>query len=1143
MNDFLKLKLKNKTISCVTALIFTALLFSACERNNLWKNPFSETENSIADVSMVSSESADSRITFYWDDPVGTVIQEIRITCTRILDSVIIDTAIACPGVENHTFSGLTNDTDYSINIVVINNFGDTSNGITFIITPRSVASANYFIYTANDLDAVRGSALPQYTNWDLSDTYNLMADLDLSAYNWVPLGDGITPFTGTFEGNGHTISNLTITNTANYNGLFGYVNNITGTGGNIHSLQVTGNVSGGYYTGGLAGYLINAAISECSFNGSVTGTFYVGGLAGDVNGGIITGSNTSGSVENTGDYTGGLIGQNGGPVDDCHATGRVTGGGNYVGGLVGQNSANITGCIYANTTYAITSTAGAGANYIGGLAGQHITGTISNSHATADIIITTGTNINYVGGFAGAASGTINDTGGACYSTGTITITAALDTADDYCIGGFIGYSTELTLTGAYSSVNIDVQYSVPSAGTYTACIGGLIGQASDTMTAETISASYSQGSVTASITGTAGTRRIYTGGLTGNNEGGNFSNCYYNGGTVDISASDAATVLTGGLVGYNPSGSIDSCHSSGTVIGDSAATTATGGLIGYNFSSITASYSTADVSGDTETGGLIGNNTVAITTACSASGVVTGTGTAVGGFAGRNSAALAGCSATGLVTGTSNIGGLIGSNTGAITGCWAEGQVNATNGSVGGLIGYNNAAVVSNSHAVGDVETTGVSISNIGGLIGRNVNSDINGGSYASGDVSGINAHSVGGLIGIHEGGTISGNSFSTGSVTGTSGTGGLIGQLSTGTVTGCYHSTGTTTGSTNAGGLVGSNSGTINGGSYSSAAVTGSSCTGGLVGSNSGNITGTAGTECYATGDVTGTGTSEYTGGLVGYNYGTIVFSYVNSNTISGYSSTGGFVGVNEGNITDSSVIITTILDGEGNTGGFAGYSLGTINHCGSSCDVNGTENVGGFIGENGDGSGAAGIIQYCDFNGNVTGTASNVGGFVGLNREGTITESFTGIGIVDAGNESAGGFVCRNMALGVIGNCYSRCDVYGNDYVGGFVGYTLTGSSITNCYSTGYVDQSGMNFGGFAANTLDPYLACFYDGNYSGYYANPGIFVAAATPATTVQMQTQGTFDPPWDFTNPTGIWIIDLTMTINNGYPYLRNNIP
>ena len=124
--------------------------------------------------------------------------------------------------------------------------------------------------------------------------TVKLMCDLDLGTYdNWTPIGDSnSTQFAGTFEGNGHTISNLKINNTDTSNwyiGLFGSV-----LGGSIKNLVVKGdikNVSTTQATGGVVGMMMNTNEAMCymenvGFEGSVESAgSNVGGIAGYVSG------------------------------------------------------------------------------------------------------------------------------------------------------------------------------------------------------------------------------------------------------------------------------------------------------------------------------------------------------------------------------------------------------------------------------------------------------------------------------------------------------------------------------------------------------------------------------------------------------------------------------------------------------------------------------------------------------------------------------------------------------------------------------------------------------------------------------------------------------------------------------------------
>jgi len=160
----------------------------------------------------------------------------------------------------------------------------------------------------------------------------------------WDPF-DG-TPFTGAFDGNGHTISHLTIIG-GSYVGLFGQLGSgnwacVSNVG--LHAIGVRGT---GHSVGGLAGSTYNASITACCSSGSVSGDYGVGGLVGDNIGTVIT-SYSSASV--TGDHeVGGLVGDNSydgrgwGSIFSSYSTGAVRGTGWSVGGLVGINCGDIT--------------------------------------------------------------------------------------------------------------------------------------------------------------------------------------------------------------------------------------------------------------------------------------------------------------------------------------------------------------------------------------------------------------------------------------------------------------------------------------------------------------------------------------------------------------------------------------------------------------------------------------------------------------------------------------------------------------------------------------------------------------------------------------------------------------------------------
>jgi len=142
--------------------------------------------------------------------------------------------------------------------------------------------------------------------------------------------GDGFifpgTPFTGVFDGNGHTVFNLKITGKS-YLGLFGQV----GPGGQVRDLGVEDvNITGSYYAiGGLVGDNLQGSITSSYSTGTVAGYTFVGGLVGYNEYGDISASFRTCSVcaSFSGNQNiGGLAGLNAGRITDSYSTGSVSG-------------------------------------------------------------------------------------------------------------------------------------------------------------------------------------------------------------------------------------------------------------------------------------------------------------------------------------------------------------------------------------------------------------------------------------------------------------------------------------------------------------------------------------------------------------------------------------------------------------------------------------------------------------------------------------------------------------------------------------------------------------------------------------------------------------------------------------------------
>ncbi len=261
-------------------------------------------------------------------------------------------------------------------------------------------------ITNAHQLQLIGMNSTTLAANYTLANNIN-MTELTLASGMWdvtkrfVPVSDLATPFSGTFDGLGHSITNFTINRpSTDYVGLFGYL----GSGSTIQNVGlVSGSVSGKANVGDLIGYSSGTVISSYA-TGNVSGTTdNAGGLVGYNAGGIFN-SYATGNVSTT-NNAGGLVGYNystgNATISNSYATGN-TSGTSAVGGLVGQNYIN--GSI--RNSYATGSVTGTGTGYIGGLVGENV-GSIINSYATGSV-----PGISLVGGLAGynSNSGTVTN-------------------------------------------------------------------------------------------------------------------------------------------------------------------------------------------------------------------------------------------------------------------------------------------------------------------------------------------------------------------------------------------------------------------------------------------------------------------------------------------------------------------------------------------------------------------------------------------------------------------------------------------------------------------------------------------------------------------------------------------------------------
>ena len=170
----------------------------------------------------------------------------------------------------------------------------------------------------------------------------------------WTPIGkytndNDKTPYTGTFDGQGHTIKGLYVNSASDkaYVGLFGCLE-----GAAVRNLTVDGYVQGSNVVGGIAGYASNAAIENCSNHCSVTGssTSKIGGIAGlNFYGAKIIDCYNVGTIRrnsNVFEFCGGIVWGNAGTVSNCYNVGTISGN-VYDGEIVGRNSGTVENCYY----------------------------------------------------------------------------------------------------------------------------------------------------------------------------------------------------------------------------------------------------------------------------------------------------------------------------------------------------------------------------------------------------------------------------------------------------------------------------------------------------------------------------------------------------------------------------------------------------------------------------------------------------------------------------------------------------------------------------------------------------------------------------------------------------------------------------
>ena len=331
-------------------------------------------------------------------------------------------------GTDDYLIAYPLDEGDNLFTIVVTAPDGKTQRTYTLMVTRDAMPKAIQISTAAELMDfaaKINDGIYPAASTADM--VVELTADIDMSGCDWVPIGVNSTTisqyFAGTFDGNDHTISNLSMSNDSacgNYLGLFGV------TMATIRDVHVSGVLevihpgTMNYYFGSIAGYLYAGEITGCTSAITVTGL-------------------------PTYDYLYGYV----------------------MGGIVGFGyNAYLENCVSS------TSVSGYAGGCLGGIAGYAKTCEIINCRNEGDFTITGTNGQTLIGGIAGQIDG--SSTLDHCVNNGKISQTSIYPS--DVTVGGICGYMKPTDDSCTCQITNCTNNGSVETQAQYAA---GIVGRA----------------------------------------------------------------------------------------------------------------------------------------------------------------------------------------------------------------------------------------------------------------------------------------------------------------------------------------------------------------------------------------------------------------------------------------------------------------------------------------------------------------------------------------------------------------------------------------------------------------------------------------------------------------------------------------
>lgn len=944
---------------------------------------------------------------------------------------------------------------------------GDFSGGSGVYSDPYLISSESDFLNISKCTDQVTH--------------FKLTKDLDFNSMTVTPI-DG---FMGSFNGDNHTISNVTIYTPAVDNvGLFSYSDSSYFTDGifmNLYlkNLTITGknNVGGllggrttlnpnkydysvynvhiedskitavGDYAGSIAAnsgganmgvsktsYIVNSTVENCS----VTANNYAGGLIGYLFRGQISQSSVSNTtVKANTNYSGGFAGSAGDSILSSFAKNvTVSSGTNMSGGFIGyvyfnNNNVTLEDCYVEDGNVTALNEAG---GFAGRIYKDYNSGTSPTFNCYADINTTV--TDRYAGGFVGYLQ---RDYISNCYSLGTVKANES--------VGGFAGYVSGNSINNSYSATAVSLNKTNPVT---TEMIGGFFG--------ETYVNTYTDNSgrinncffENSSLTtdGFFSNGTVYTFPATGRNSNDLKNKATFAAWNIKDQPSSKSLeswyILEDGSSYPQLSPFYDNKNvilvQNEAELNQIGTDYVSGSGSSKQYWTTYADYQLADNITMTSNFEPIGSEEAPFKGTFDGAGkTITGLKIVDGTYSGSSMFGYVNDSVikniilknVDISHNTKSASSLITkSYRSQIIDCKVEGGAIKSSGQSAGLAAAFYQGFITNSSSK-DLVVTGAGTSGLVYSIVCGLISDCKAENVQATGTGNTN----GGLVG-YMGNTLIANSSTSGKVQGLDETGGLLGRgdvLKWDYVDNCTSSA-ETIGEDNTGGLIGDMGYPLSNyknhtivKSSASGDVSGLMGVGGLVGYSASTIE-----NCSATGSVYAS--NQKAGGLVGWSYSIIKNCTATEGTVKADDlQAGGLVGDCLGTVYDSSA--NKVVESDRMVGGLAGSSGSNFINCSAAGDVKGREYVGGLVG-------------------NIT-SASTVK-----------NSSATGNIYPAVGGNSTGGLIGRSV--GSIENSFATGNVIGEgSNAGGLVGYFVSAGadkSVLNCFSTGDVQITGDNAGG-------------------------------------------------------------------------------